>query len=104
MVPRPLDDRALPGAVLERVARTWSRWPAAPIASRPPRWPKWKRAPVEALHLAEAALAAEAGPPGRARCEPGGAPSTPRGRATNFWETRWLEDRIRTLELKRAES
>jgi alkyl sulfatase BDS1-like metallo-beta-lactamase superfamily hydrolase len=58
---------------------------------------KLDSAPVEALHLAEAALAAD---PRHARAL-GASLAAHRAllsRSANFWETRWLEHRIRALE------
>jgi glyoxylase-like metal-dependent hydrolase (beta-lactamase superfamily II) len=58
---------------------------------------KVAQAPVEALHLAEAALAAD--PRHRGALEASLAAHRVLVAASdNFWETRWLEDRIRTLE------
>ena len=58
---------------------------------------KVAHAPVEALHLAEAALAAD--PRHRGALEASlAAHRTLLEASENFWETRWLEDRIRTLE------
>jgi len=54
-------------------------------------------APVEALHLAEAALAADAEHPG-ALAASLAAHRTLRTRAINFWEVRWLDAEIRRLE------
>jgi alkyl sulfatase BDS1-like metallo-beta-lactamase superfamily hydrolase len=54
-------------------------------------------APVEALHLAEAALAAEAGHRGALGASLA-AHRTLRARATNFWEVKWLEREIARLE------
>jgi alkyl sulfatase BDS1-like metallo-beta-lactamase superfamily hydrolase len=63
---------------------------------------KVERAPVEALHLAEAALAAD--PRHRGALEVSMAAHRRLLAASeNFWETRWLEDRIRTLERELAE-
>jgi len=54
-------------------------------------------APVEAIHLAEVALAAEPAHRG-ALAASLAAHRTLRGRAVNFWETRWLEHEIARLE------
>jgi glyoxylase-like metal-dependent hydrolase (beta-lactamase superfamily II) len=63
---------------------------------------KVERAPVEALHLAEAALAAD--PRHRGALEASlAAHRRLLAASENFWETRWLEDRIRTLERELAE-
>ena len=54
-------------------------------------------APVEAIHLAEAALAAA--PSHRGALEASlAAHRTLLAESVNFWETRWLEHQIRTLE------
>jgi len=64
---------------------------------------KVEHAPVEALHLAEAALTAD--PRHRGALEASLAAHRRLLVASeNFWETRWLEDRIRTLERALAES
>jgi alkyl sulfatase BDS1-like metallo-beta-lactamase superfamily hydrolase len=58
---------------------------------------KAESAPVEALHLAEAALAAE--PKHRGALEASlAAHRTLRAGATNFWEIRWLDKEIAKLE------
>jgi glyoxylase-like metal-dependent hydrolase (beta-lactamase superfamily II) len=58
---------------------------------------KAESAPLEALHLAEAALAAE--PAHRGAVEASlAAHRTLRARATNFWELRWLDKEIARLE------
>ena len=60
-------------------------------------------APVEALHLAEAALAAAP----RHRGGLAAALAAHRallGRAVNFWEVRWLEHQIRSLEQRLGEA
>jgi alkyl sulfatase BDS1-like metallo-beta-lactamase superfamily hydrolase len=57
---------------------------------------KAESAPVEALHLAEAALAADAKHEGALRASLA-AHRTLLARTTNFWETRWLEHRIAQL-------
>ena len=54
-------------------------------------------APVEALHLAEAALAAEPGHRGAIRASLA-AHRALLAASANFWETRWLEHEIRRLE------
>ncbi len=64
---------------------------------------KAETAPVEALHLAEAALAADARHPGALRASLVAHRALLRG-TTNFWETRWLEHRIATLEAALGES
>jgi glyoxylase-like metal-dependent hydrolase (beta-lactamase superfamily II) len=57
-------------------------------------------APVEAIHLAEVALAAA--PSHRGAIEASlAAHRTLLAASTNFWETRWLEHAIRTLEARR---
>jgi alkyl sulfatase BDS1-like metallo-beta-lactamase superfamily hydrolase len=57
-------------------------------------------APVEAIHLAEVALAAA--PVHRGAIDASlAAHRTLLARTRNFWETRWLEHAIRTLESKR---
>jgi hypothetical protein len=58
---------------------------------------KAESAPVEALHLAEAALAADPQHAGALRASLAAHRTLPRG-TRNFWETRWLEHRIATLE------
>jgi hypothetical protein len=102
VVPRPLDDRALPGAVLERVAGPGrARRRAGPRrdrcggegrSARPSKRstsPKPRSPPIRAI----AARSTRASPPiGRLLAA-----------SENFWETRWLEDRIRTLERELAE-
>ena len=58
-----------------------------------------ERAPVEALHLAEAALAAD--PRHRGALEASlAAHHRLLAGSDNFWETRWLEHAIRTLEAR----
>lgn len=57
---------------------------------------KAESAPVEALHLAEAALAADAQHEGALRASLA-AHRTLLSRTTNFWETRWLEHQIAQL-------
>jgi alkyl sulfatase BDS1-like metallo-beta-lactamase superfamily hydrolase len=58
---------------------------------------KVEAAPVEALHLAEAALAAA--PEHRAALEVSlAAHRVLLARSVNFWETRWLENEVRKLE------
>jgi alkyl sulfatase BDS1-like metallo-beta-lactamase superfamily hydrolase len=57
---------------------------------------KAESAPVEALHLAEAALAADARHAGALRASLAAHRTLLRG-TTNFWETRWLEHQIATL-------
>jgi len=57
---------------------------------------KAETAPVEALHLAEAALAADARHAGALRASLA-AHRTLLARTSNFWETRWLEHQIATL-------
>jgi alkyl sulfatase BDS1-like metallo-beta-lactamase superfamily hydrolase len=57
---------------------------------------KAETAPLEALHLAEAALAADAKHAGALRASLAAHRRLLRG-TTNFWETRWLEHRIATL-------
>ena len=54
-------------------------------------------APVEAIHLAEVALAASPSHPGALGASLDAHRALLAG-ATNFWETRWLEHRIRGLE------
>jgi len=58
---------------------------------------KAESAPVEALHLAEAALAADP-KHGGALDASLAAHRALRARATNFWEVKWLENEIRKLE------
>jgi alkyl sulfatase BDS1-like metallo-beta-lactamase superfamily hydrolase len=58
---------------------------------------KAESAPVEALHLAEAALAADAKHRGALEASLA-AHRALRGRATNFWERKWLEKEIAKLE------
>ena len=60
---------------------------------------KAESAPVEALHLAEAALAADARHAGALRASLAAHRTLLRG-TTNFWETRWLEHQIAGLEAK----
>ncbi len=62
---------------------------------------KAETAPVEAIHLAEVALAAAPSHPG-ALAASLAAHQGLLARATNFWEVRWLEHRIRELERARA--
>lgn len=63
---------------------------------------KAETAPLDALHLAEAALAAD--PRHRGALEASLAAHRRLLRdSVNFWETRWLEDQIRTLERALAE-
>jgi glyoxylase-like metal-dependent hydrolase (beta-lactamase superfamily II) len=58
---------------------------------------KAERAPIEALHLAEAALAAD--PEHRGALEASlAAHRALRARATNFWEVKWLEKELAKLE------
>jgi alkyl sulfatase BDS1-like metallo-beta-lactamase superfamily hydrolase len=57
---------------------------------------KAESAPVEALHLAEAALAADPAHAGALRASLAAHRALLRG-TTNFWETRWLEHRIAEL-------
>jgi alkyl sulfatase BDS1-like metallo-beta-lactamase superfamily hydrolase len=64
---------------------------------------KAESAPVEALHLAEAALAADAKHAGALRASLA-AHRTLLGRTTNFWETRWLEHQIAQLEAALGET
>jgi alkyl sulfatase BDS1-like metallo-beta-lactamase superfamily hydrolase len=60
---------------------------------------KAETAPVEAIHLADAALAAA--PSHRGAVEASlVAHRVLLGRSVNFWETRWLEQTIRALEAK----
>jgi alkyl sulfatase BDS1-like metallo-beta-lactamase superfamily hydrolase len=67
---------------------------AGPVAEAARK--KAESAPVEALHLAEAALAAE--PTHRGALEASlAAHRTLRAGATNFWEIRWLEKEIAKL-------
>jgi hypothetical protein len=68
-----------PGAVVEAAAK------------------KTESAPLEALHLAEAALAADPRHRG-ALAASLAAHRTLRARATNFWEVKWLEKEIARLE------
>ena len=58
---------------------------------------KAESAPVEALHLAEAALTADAQHPGALRASLAAHRSLLRG-TNNFWETRWLEYQVARLE------
>jgi len=60
---------------------------------------KAESAPLEALHLAEAALAADAKHAGALRASLAAHRTLLRG-TTNFWETRWLEHQIAQLEAK----
>jgi alkyl sulfatase BDS1-like metallo-beta-lactamase superfamily hydrolase len=76
----------------ELVALAGGPGPVAAAARRPV-----ETAPVEALHLAEAALAAD--PRHREALEASlAAHLVLLGHSVNFWETRWLEHQIRTLE------
>lgn len=59
-------------------------------------------APVEALHLAEAALAADPRHRGALEASLAAHRALLAG-SVNFWETRWLEHQIRTLERSLAE-
>jgi alkyl sulfatase BDS1-like metallo-beta-lactamase superfamily hydrolase len=68
---------------------------AGPVAEAAQK--KAESAPLEALHLAEAALAAEPAHRG-ALAASLAAHRTLRGRATNFWELRWLDKEIAKLE------
>jgi glyoxylase-like metal-dependent hydrolase (beta-lactamase superfamily II) len=56
-----------------------------------------ERQPLDALHLAEAALAAAPAHPGALEASLA-AHRTLLAASTNFWETRWLEHEIRRLE------
>jgi hypothetical protein len=58
---------------------------------------KAETAPVEAIHLAEVALAAAPAHPGALAASLTAHRRLLAG-ATNFWEVRWLEHRIRELE------
>lgn len=58
---------------------------------------KAESAPLEALHLAEAALAADSAHPGALRASLAAHQTLLRA-SNNFWETRWLEQQIRQLE------
>ena len=58
---------------------------------------KAESAPLEALHLAEAALAADAKHAGAQRASLAAHRTLLRS-SNNFWETRWLEQQIRQLE------
>jgi alkyl sulfatase BDS1-like metallo-beta-lactamase superfamily hydrolase len=60
---------------------------------------KAESAPAEALHLAEAALAADPDHAGALRASLAAHRALLRG-TTNFWETRWLEHQIAQLEAK----
>ena len=60
-------------------------------------------APLEALHLAEAALAADAKHRG-ALAASLAAHRTLRARATNFWEVKWLDKEIGKLERSLGET
>jgi alkyl sulfatase BDS1-like metallo-beta-lactamase superfamily hydrolase len=64
---------------------------------------KAESAPVEALHLAEAALATDAQHAGALRASLAAHRALLRG-TTNFWETRWLEHQIAQLEAKLGEA
>jgi alkyl sulfatase BDS1-like metallo-beta-lactamase superfamily hydrolase len=76
----------------ELVALAGGPGPVAEAAKK-----KAEGAPLEALHLAEAALAAE--PRHRGALEASlAAHRTLRAGATNFWEVRWLEKEIGKLE------
>jgi hypothetical protein len=60
-----------------------------------------QRAPLEALHLAEAALAVEPG--ARAALDASlAAHRALLAQSVNFWETRWLEHEIARLERARG--
>jgi glyoxylase-like metal-dependent hydrolase (beta-lactamase superfamily II) len=61
---------------------------------------KAETAPVEAIHLTEVALAAAPSHAGAIDASVA-AHRTLLARSTNFWETRWLEHAIRTLEAQR---
>ncbi len=61
---------------------------------------KAESAPVEALHLAEVALAAAPGHAGAIEASLA-AHRTLLARSVNFWETRWLEHQIAKLERER---
>ena len=58
---------------------------------------KAQSAPLEALHLAEAALAADAKHEGALRASLAAHQTLLRS-SNNFWETRWIEQQIRQLE------
>ena len=60
-------------------------------------------APVEAIHLAEVALAAAPAHPGALAASLAAHRRLLAG-ATNFWEVRWLEHRIRELERALADA
>jgi alkyl sulfatase BDS1-like metallo-beta-lactamase superfamily hydrolase len=64
---------------------------------------KAESAPVEALHLAEAALAADAKHAGALRASLAAHRALLRG-TRNFWETRWLERQIAELEAALGEA
>jgi alkyl sulfatase BDS1-like metallo-beta-lactamase superfamily hydrolase len=68
---------------------------AGPVAEAAQK--KAESAPLEALHLVEAALAAEPKHPA-ALAASLAAHRTLRARATNFWEVKWLEKEIGKLE------
>jgi len=76
----------------ELVALAGGPGPVAEAAAK-----KAESAPVEALHLAEAALAADASHRG-ALAASLAAHRALRTRATNFWEVKWLEREIARLE------
>jgi glyoxylase-like metal-dependent hydrolase (beta-lactamase superfamily II) len=76
----------------ELVALAGGPGPVAEAASK-----RAESEPVLALHLAEAALAADAQHPGALRASLAAHRALLRG-SNNFWETRWLEHRIAALE------
>jgi alkyl sulfatase BDS1-like metallo-beta-lactamase superfamily hydrolase len=76
----------------ELVALAGGPGPVAEAAAK-----KASSSPLEALHLAEAALAADASHRG-ALAASLAAHRTLRARATNFWEVKWLENEIARLE------
>ncbi|MFI5319773.1 MAG: MBL fold metallo-hydrolase [Myxococcota bacterium] len=76
----------------ELVALAGGPGPVAEAASK-----RAESEPVLALHLAEAALAADAQHPGALRASLAAHRVLLRG-SNNFWETRWLEHRIAALE------
>ncbi len=76
----------------ELVALAGGPGPVAEAAAK-----KAASAPVEALHLAEAALAADPKHPGALRASLA-AHQALLPRTNNFWETRWLEWEIKKLE------
>ena len=100
LVPRALDDGALRGAPGERAprARRARRRPGRGGGAR--RCAARRRQPVEALHLAEAALAADAAPSRRARARawPRTARCWPRARTSG----RRAGSRTRSAKLERA--